>query len=122
VPFRERPIPAKYGRANPLWTKAAIFTAILALGIGAWAVVNQYLASRPVGEGELFAEEVTGALEAYQDSIAADTDVGIAVRHLRNVLGVVAVSVVDSDASYIASTSQNLTGSELGGFLANALS
>lgn len=120
--FRSRPVPAKSGRASPLWAKAAVFTAILALGLGAWAVVNQYLASRPVGEGELFAEEVMGAAEAYQDAIAAGTDGGIAVRHLRNVLGVVAVSAVDSEAGYIASTSQNLIGSDLSGFLANALS
>lgn len=121
MPSRQRPIPAKSGRANPLWTKAAVLTALMALGMGAWAVINQYLVSRPVGEGELFHEEVSAAAVDYHEALNGGTDPSAAVRHVRNVLGVVAVSAIDDRATYIASTSENLVGSEVRGFLANAL-
>jgi signal transduction histidine kinase len=127
VATRERPISVglvnspRLDRASPLWTRAAILTALLALAAGSWAVVNQYLASKPVGEGELFAHEVNDAGADYEQALAAGTEPGVAARHARNDLGVVSVSVVDRNGQILSSTSENLVGSTLSGFLAGAV-
>ena len=69
MPFRDRPIAAD--RANPLWTATAALAAVLAVAVGGWAVFDQYRASRPVGEGELFLTEVTAAARLYADATSS---------------------------------------------------
>jgi signal transduction histidine kinase len=122
VALRAKNAAAGIDRASPFWTRAAVFTTFLALAVGGWAVIDHYLKSRPVGEGELFAAEVTRAKLDFEQSIADGTDPDAAVRHTRNVLGVVAVSEIGPDAVIRHSTSNSLVGLQLSGFLARALS
>ena len=119
MPNRDRPIAAD--RASPLWTATAAFAAVIALAVGGWAIFDQYLASRPVGEGELFLNEVSGAAEFYSNASASGHDPALTVRSIRNDLKVEAVSVLDADGSFSASTSTNRLGHEVDGFLAGAL-
>ena len=107
------------GRAHPLWAAAALFSAAVAVTIGTWAVVDHYLATRPVGEGELFAAEVTAARTEFLAHDGVDPDVE--VRRIRNDLEVESVSVIDADGVFRYSTSSNWVGRPLTGFLAGAL-
>jgi len=70
------------------------------------AYTAQVEANRPVGEGELFAEDAATAT-----AIAAEAgDADLAVREIRNDLRVEAVSFVDSEGVVTASTSASLDG------------
>jgi len=82
---------------------------------------DHYQASRPVGEGELFLTEVSGAAERYLNIAAAGHDPAYTVRNVRNDLGVEAVSVIGPDGSFVASTSLNRLGLRIDGFLGGAL-
>ena len=115
---RDRPIVAV--RANPLWTATAALAAVLALAVGGWAVFDQYRASRPVGEGELFLTEVSRAARVYSDMATSGQDPDLTVRRIRNDLEVEAVSVIGPDGSFVASTSTNRLGTGLEGFLRSA--
>jgi signal transduction histidine kinase len=119
MPFRDRPIAAD--RANPLWTATAALAAVLAVVVGGWAALDQYRASRPVGEGELFATEVSGAARVYDSSAASGDEPAAMVRRIRNDLGVEAVSVIGPTGTVVASTSNNRLGFEIDGFLRFAL-
>lgn len=119
MPNTDRPTAAD--RASPLWTATAALAAVLALAVGGWAILDQYLASRPVGEGELFFTEVTRAAAHYTTGAASGQDPALTVRSIRNDLEVEAVSVLDSDGSFVASTSTNRLGLTVDGFLAGAL-
>jgi signal transduction histidine kinase len=119
MPFRDRPIAAD--RANPLWTATAALAAVLAVAVGGWAVFDQYRASRPVGEGELFLTEVTAAARLYADATTSGDDPASAVRRIRNDLRVEAVSVIGPQGTFLASTSSNRLGLEIDGFLGFAL-
>jgi signal transduction histidine kinase len=114
-------LPAPEGRANPLWAAAALLSALLALAVGGWTVVDQYLRSRPVGEGELFVAEAGSAVADYQRWVAEGVAPSEAVRRIRNHLQVESVSVVDGDGDYLYSTSDNQVGSRLGGYLGTGL-
>ena len=119
MPSKDRPVAAD--RASPLWTATAALAAVLALAVGGWTVVHHYLASRPVGEGELFLTEVSKAAEVYSTSAASGHDPALTVRSIRNDLGVEAVSVLDPNGSFVASTSTNRLGVAVDGFLSGAL-
>jgi signal transduction histidine kinase len=119
MPKWDRPIAAD--RASPLWTATAALAAVLALAVGGWAIFDQYAASRPVGEGELFLTEVSGAAEFYANAAASGHDPALTVRSIRNDLKVEAVSVLGADGSFVASTSSNRLGQKVDGFLAGAL-
>ena len=96
-------------RVSRLWSA----TALLAFVIGAAALVvalrHQAEASRPVGEGELFAVEAITA----RHSLTGTTDPDAAVRALRNALTVEAVALVDDEGAYVAATSPSLVGTVL---------
>ena len=109
------------GRAHPLWAAAALFSAAVAVTIGTWAVVDHYLATRPVGEGELFAAEVTAARTEFLGHIGNGVDPDVAVRRIRNGLEVESVSVIDGGGVFRYSTSSNWVDRPLSGFLAGAL-
>ena len=115
---RDRQIP--HDRASPLWTATSALAAVLALVVGGWALFDQYMASRPVGEGELFLTEVSGAAEHYSTMASLGQDPAVMVRSIRNDLGVEAVSVIGPNGSFEASTSNNRLGLALEGFLHNA--
>jgi signal transduction histidine kinase len=120
-PMRTWHRPTAADRASPLWTATAALAAVLAVVVGGWATFDQYLASRPVGEGELFLTEVSAAAEFYSNAAASGQEPFFTVRSIRNDLGVEAVSVLDPDGSFEASTSTNRIGGEVDGFLAAAL-
>lgn len=84
-------------------TLIAMSSALVALFA---AVVNQIDATRPVGEGELFASDAAVVTELIEQSDDLDT----AVRAARNRLEILAVSVLDGDFIHIASSSSNLIG------------
>ena len=92
-----------------------------ALVVGGWAVVDQYLRSRPVGEGDLFAREMREAAGEYANLIEEGVTPELAVRRIRNRMAVESVSVVDADGRYLQSTSSPRVGSSLDGFLAAAV-
>jgi signal transduction histidine kinase len=94
---------------------------VVAVVIGSWAVVDHYLASRPVGEGELFAAEVTGARTEFQTNVADGVDPDVEVRRIRNGLKVESVSVIGEDGRFRHSTSPNWVNRPLSGYLAGAL-
>jgi signal transduction histidine kinase len=119
MPKRDRSTPAD--RASPLWTATAALAAVAALAVGGWAILDQYLATRPVGEGELFQTEVSRAAALYSVASASGRDPALTVRSIRNDLEVEAVSVLGPDGSFVASTSGNRLGQKIDGFLAGAL-
>ncbi len=94
-------------RVSRLWSATAGSALVLGLAFAAMAVAHQIEAARPLGEGELFAVEAEQARAALSDP-AVSPD--LAVRALRNDLGIAAVSIVDSDGMYVASTSPDLVG------------
>ncbi|HUO45748.1 MAG TPA: HAMP domain-containing sensor histidine kinase [Acidimicrobiia bacterium] len=118
---RDPPVPAPYVRPHPLWTTTAVFSAALALLIGGWAVFDHYVRIRPVGEGELFSAEVRAAATEFELALEAGTDPALAVRQIRNRLHVETVSVVTGEGIYLHSTSDNLVGGDLTGYLESAL-
>jgi signal transduction histidine kinase len=96
-------------RVSRLWLASAALTALIAVTAAIVAVRHQADATRPIGEGELFAHDTAMAAELLAD--AADPD--IEVRRVRNALTIEAVSVVDGDLKYVASSSPNLVGTSL---------
>ena len=91
---------SRYWLAGILLAASAALVALFA------AVVNQTDATRPVGEGELFASDAALVTEMIQQ----ENDLDTAVRTARNRLGILAVSVLDADFTYLASSSPNLVG------------
>jgi len=92
-----------------VWLAAATMTAVIAVTAAVVAVRHQADATRPIGEGQLFAtdaaraaELLTGAVDPYE-----------AVRRTRNLLTIEAVSLVDANLTHLASTSLNLVGTTL---------
>ena len=118
---RDSTASAPYVHPNPLWTATAVFSASLALIIGGWAVLDHYLRSRPVGEGELFSAEARGAAVEFELALDNGVEPWAAVRSIRNRLQVESVSVVTGEGGYLDSSSDNLVGEQLGGYLADAL-
>ncbi|MGH8928818.1 MAG: hypothetical protein ACRDWH_10740, partial [Acidimicrobiia bacterium] len=106
-------------RVHPLWTFSALLAVILAFAMGGWSVVDHYLASRPVGEGELFVAEVSAAARRYSTAVLK-ADPSDVVRAIRNDLGVEAVTAIGPEGLYVASTSPNRLGTPVDGYLANA--
>ncbi|HUG75538.1 MAG TPA: HAMP domain-containing sensor histidine kinase [Acidimicrobiia bacterium] len=94
---------SRYWLAGILLAASAALVALFA------AVVNQIDATRPVGEGELFAADAALVAEVIQQENGLDT----AVRTARNRLGILAVSVIDADFTYVASSSPNLVGASV---------
>ncbi|HKY48462.1 MAG TPA: HAMP domain-containing sensor histidine kinase [Acidimicrobiia bacterium] len=119
MPKWDRPTAAD--RASPLWSATAALAAVVALAVGGWAIIDQYLASRPVGEGELFFSEVSRAAAIYSDAEAGGLDPALTVRSIRNDLEVEAVSVLGADGTFLASTSSNRLGQKVDGFIAGTL-
>ena len=97
-------------RVSRLW----LSTAVAALALGAVAALiavrHQVHASRPIGEGELFAVE---ARETRDVLDAAGPDLDKAVRALRNDLTIDAVGIIDASGTFIAATSPSLIGRPL---------
>ncbi|MEX2322786.1 MAG: HAMP domain-containing sensor histidine kinase [Acidimicrobiia bacterium] len=94
---------SRYWLAGILLAASAALVALFA------AVVNQIDATRPVGEGELFASDAALVAEVIQQ----ENDLDTAVRTARNRLGILAVSVIDTDFTYVASSSPNLVGASV---------
>ena len=93
------------------WLVGAGLAGLFAVGSLFGAFFHQQTVDRPVGEGELF---VADAAEARRELESAETgDVQLAVRRVRNMLAIEAVSLVGADGRIIASTSPNQTGGEL---------
>ena len=96
-------------RASRLWLASAAATALIAVAAVIVAVRVQAEATRPVGEGELFAHDTAMAA----DVLTGSDDPYEAVRRVRNSLTIEAVSLVDANLTHLASTSPNLLGTRL---------
>lgn len=93
-------------RPSPLWTYLVVglfCASLLTAGYG-WVLADD--AKRPIGEGVLFLGDIDEAVERIEASNA----LGVTVKEIRNDLEVEAVSVVDSEATIVASTSRPLVG------------
>jgi len=102
-------VTAKRGELRPpskWWlvvSGATWFLAALSLVL---AITHQRQSSQPIGEGDVFVEDASVA--SAEIVAAGSPEEG--VRHARNALGIEAVSLVDTDANVLASTSQGLVG------------
>ena len=105
-------------RVSRLWSVTAAFALALGVIAGVVAARHQIEATRPIGEGELFAVEAARAIVALD---SPSTDLDTAVRALRNQLTIEAVAVVDEQGVFVASSSPTLLGHTLAsGFLRGA--
>lgn len=96
--------------ASSIWTAAAALCLAGAVVLTGVAVGYQLGESRPRGEGELFLAEAGQARSVYADALGRGDTSDVAVRRVRNALGVEAVGVVDSTGVFLASTSPNWVG------------
>lgn len=97
-------------RPPRLWTHlvvALFVTAALLAGYG-WILADR--ASRPIGEGALFLDDVRGVVERVETSERPPDET---VRSIRNDLEVEAVSVVDGSGEIRVSTSASLVGERI---------
>ena len=81
----------------------------LAAAAMAFAIVHQRSQSEPIGEWQVFLDDTAIATEIALTSDFEEEG----VRHARNELGIVAVSLVNDSGAVVASTSENLTGTTL---------
>ena len=86
---------------------ALFVAAVVTAGLG-WRLADE--ARRPIGEGELFLDDIETVLEHIE---ASNAPVGEAIRSIRNRLEVEAVSLVDVDGVIELSTSETLVGTRL---------
>ena len=82
---------------------------MIAVAAAIVAARTQAEATKPVGEGELFAHDTEMAAQVLTGS----DDPYEAVRQVRNALTIEAVSLVDTNLTHVASTSPNLLGTRL---------
>lgn len=108
-------------RPSRLWNTAILTTTLAAVALAAGAYLYQHRATRPVGEGELFAAEAQAALEELERREATGEPLAEVVRHLRNRMTIEGVSVVDETGRYLVSTSPNLEGGTVDPFLLRGL-
>ncbi|MEX2278866.1 MAG: HAMP domain-containing sensor histidine kinase [Acidimicrobiia bacterium] len=106
---------------SPMWTVGIVAAIAFAAACLIAAFLYQDSVSAPVGEGELFKQEASAARDAYVQSLDDGDPASVAVRSVRNDLEIEAVGAVDSDGAFIAASSPELLGSELGVFLQDAL-
>jgi signal transduction histidine kinase len=85
---------------------AALTTLAGAIVLGAFAIVHQREASRPIGEGALFQREASAAGSGFDPA----ADPAVEVRRIRNALSVEAVGLLGADGAYVAATSDSLVG------------
>ncbi len=91
------------------WLVVSAVIAALAAASFVAAIVHQSSATNPIGEGEVFVADV----ERASDLLTGSDSPEAAVRHVRNDLGIEAVSLVDSHGTIIASTSETLSGHQI---------
>lgn len=96
-------------RVSKWWLAVGTVCGLLAAGTSIAAVVHQQASSRPIGEGEVFANDVIEVAGILESGPTMDE----AVRHARNALDVESVSVVDGDGIIAASTSSTMSGQTL---------
>jgi signal transduction histidine kinase len=88
------------------WVVAGLSAALLSIGALIAAVAVQRDATKPIGEGEVFVEDVA----AGRTILASTEDPEAGVRMIRNTLDLEGVSLLDSDGTVLASTSPNKLG------------
>ncbi|MGH8959102.1 MAG: sensor histidine kinase [Acidimicrobiia bacterium] len=93
------------------WLVGAGLAGLLAIGSLVGAFFHQQSVDRPVGEGELFVADAAQARAELEK--AGTTDVQTAVRRVRNLLAIEAVSLVGADGHIVASTSTNQEGVQI---------
>jgi hypothetical protein len=94
-----------------IWMASAVSACVLALLAVGTAVLHQRAADRPIGEGQLFAEDAAAAAGEASELLSRGTEPDVTVRHLRNQLAVEAVSIVDGAGNVVVSSAPSLVGS-----------
>ncbi len=100
-------------RPSPWWGIVAGSCGIAALALVTLALANQKAADRPVGEGELFAQEAATAADDLTGVYTDPSNAAEAVRHVRNSLRIESVALVDPEGTIVAATSTNSVGAEV---------
>lgn len=115
-------VPVVDSRPARFWTAAAALALLGAVATGAAGIASAVAASRPIGEGELFLEEASGAAADLESRLAEGAEPAVALRHIRNDLEVEAVSLLDEAGRVVESTSGPFVGADVvGGFLREAV-
>jgi signal transduction histidine kinase len=96
-----------------IWMASAVSACVLALLAVGTAVYHQRAADRPIGEGQLFAEDATAAASEALQLLSRGTEPDVTVRQLRNHLAIEAVSLLDGDGKIVVSSSPSLVGSKV---------
>lgn len=102
-----------------MWTVGIVIASLMAISTLVAGLVYQRSVSAPVGEGQLFREESARAVEVFS-SHSDNPDV--AVRAVRNELGIEAAALVDESGQVTSSSAPEQDGELLGSFLTSALS
>ncbi|MDX1689392.1 MAG: HAMP domain-containing sensor histidine kinase [Acidimicrobiia bacterium] len=98
-------------KVSRVWSAAAVVAFALAAILAGAAIRHQELASRPIGEGELFREDAGRAVRIVDE--AADAP----ARTVRNVLELEAAAMIDAAGNVAETSASALDGRALDGFL-----
>ena len=104
---------SKGTRPSRWWITLAAVFAVLSIAAAIAAAVHQANASRPIGEGQLFFSDAQTGMEQINEAAASGIAPADAVRHLRNLLHIEGVALVDSEGTITAATSDLLVGSKV---------
>ncbi|MEX1125052.1 MAG: HAMP domain-containing sensor histidine kinase [Acidimicrobiia bacterium] len=88
----------------------AAICAVFSVAAAITAVVHQSKASRPIGEGQLFYSDAQLGMMQIDQAVSSGMTPDDAVRHLRNLLRIEGVALVDSEGAITAATSDPLIG------------
>jgi len=100
-------------RPSSWWITLAAVFAVLSLAAAIAAVVHQSNASRPIGEGQLFLSDAQSGMEQINAAVSSGMTPDDAARHLRNMLRIEGVALVDSEGTITAATSDPLVGGKV---------
>ena len=100
-------------RPSHWWITLAAAFAVLTLAAAVAAVVHQTNATRPIGEGQLFLSDAQAGMEQIHQAISSGMAPDDATRHLRNLLHIEGVALVDAEGTITAATSNPLVGDEV---------
>lgn len=102
-----------------MWTVGIVIASLMAISTLVAGIVYQRSVSAPVGEGQLFRAEAGRAVALFS---SRSDDPDVAVRSVRNELGIEAVALVNESGEVTNSSAPEQVGDVLGDFLAFSLS
>lgn len=100
-------------RPSRWWITLAATFVIFSIAAAIAAVMHQSDATRPIGEGQLFFSDAQLGMEQIEVAVTSGMLPDDAVRHLRNMLRIEGVALVDSEGVITAATSDPLVAAEV---------